>query len=139
MSFRVRRRISDLVGSERWGLSSRFFPCSLLTIDAYIVHHSRAASSPTIPSSVPGVSFAAVWQTSSLTGIFVTSLLTSPKLPGLLSSTRKRLAASYQIVADALTETGLESIPATAGLWLNAKVSKMPSRRTLFRRLERRV
>jgi aspartate/methionine/tyrosine aminotransferase len=48
-------------------------------------------------------------------------LLTSPKLHELIESTRKQLAASYKIVEDILKELDLEYVPATAGLWVNAK------------------
>ena len=39
-----------------------------------------------------------------------------------MSSTLKRLATSYHIVIDALTELSIDYVPATAGLFVNANI-----------------
>jgi DNA-binding transcriptional MocR family regulator len=73
-----------------------------------------------------GVSFASAWQVSSLTAIFASALLTSPSISSLLSSVRAQLAKNHQICHDVLTSAELsgrvEFLPASAGLWANAKV-----------------
>ncbi|KAI9745240.1 MAG: hypothetical protein M1818_001518 [Claussenomyces sp. TS43310] len=94
--------------------ASKGFGCSGIRMGCVISHNKLVRA---------GVAFLTIWQTSSLSTTFLTSLLKSPILPSLLDTSSKRLAASYQIVEDALKELGLEFLPASAGLWVNAKVN----------------
>ncbi|KAJ5808652.1 hypothetical protein N7474_009921 [Penicillium riverlandense] len=74
-----------------------------------------------------GVSYATLWQVSSLTVHFTSYLLNSPSLPNLISSTRKQLAQSYKICVETLSsleaDGRVEILPATAGLWVNVIVN----------------
>jgi DNA-binding transcriptional MocR family regulator len=74
-----------------------------------------------------GVSYATLWQVSSLTAHFTSYLLNSPSLPNLISSTRKQLAQSYKICVETLSslesDGRVEILPATAGLWVNVIVN----------------
>lgn len=71
-----------------------------------------------------GVALASSTQVSSLSSVFVTALLTSPELPRLVALNTKRLAESYQIVAGVLRQWNVEFIPASAGLFVFAKLAK---------------
>ncbi|KAJ5601925.1 hypothetical protein N7510_011459 [Penicillium lagena] len=79
------------------------------------------------PLVISGVSYATLWQVSSLTAHFTSHLLNSPSLPNLISSTRKQLAQSYEICVATLSSPELdgrvEIVPATAGLWVNVIVN----------------
>jgi aspartate/methionine/tyrosine aminotransferase len=69
-----------------------------------------------------GLGLAAYWQTSALTSVFATTLLTSTELPGLLKLNSERLTNSYRYLTEAFTRWGTEFIPANAGLFVYAKL-----------------
>jgi DNA-binding transcriptional MocR family regulator len=61
-----------------------------------------------------------------LAAIFTIALVHSPSLPSLIASVHEKVAKSHQVCHDTLTSPDLsnrvEFVPATAGLWANAKV-----------------
>ena len=71
-----------------------------------------------------GVALTSSTQTSSLTSVYVTALLTSPELPGLVALNARRLADSYQIVVAVLRQWDVDFIPAHAGPFVFAKLAK---------------
>lgn len=62
--------------------------------------------------------------TSSLSAVFVTSLLTSVELPALIALNSKRLSESYRILVEFLQKREIEFIPAHAGLFVFARLAK---------------
>ncbi|KAH8695586.1 pyridoxal phosphate-dependent transferase [Talaromyces proteolyticus] len=73
-----------------------------------------------------GVSFASVWQVSSLAAHFTRSILTSPSTLDLLSSTRSQLAQSFQTCREILSVPELtdriQLLHTSVGFWTNAVV-----------------
>lgn len=63
-------------------------------------------------------------QTSGLSSILTTALLTSPKLPALVAVNSRRLSASYAIVTSTLRQWDVKFIPASAGLFVFARLIK---------------
>lgn len=70
-----------------------------------------------------GIVLASNTQTSSLSAIFVASLLTSPKLPALIALNSKRLGCNYQILVSFLKRHKVSYIPSYAGLFVFAKMA----------------
>lgn len=71
-----------------------------------------------------GVSLTSSLHTSSLSAVFVTSLLTSVQLPALIALNSKRLSESYRILVGFLQKREIEFIPANAGLFVFARLAK---------------
>ena len=66
-------------------------------------------------------------QTSCLSSIFVSALLTSPQLPELLAKNYQRLSEAYVTLTTLLRRHGLRYIPSYAGLYLYAQISPATS------------
>lgn len=71
-----------------------------------------------------GMALLTTTQTSCLSSILTTALLTSPKLPALLAVNSRRMSASYAIVTSILRQWDVEFIPASAGLFVFARLVK---------------
>lgn len=69
-----------------------------------------------------GLALASYPQTSALASTFVSALLSSPKLPDLLSLNSRRLAEGYSTVTNLLKKHHLEYVPSYAGLYVFAKI-----------------
>lgn len=69
-----------------------------------------------------GSAIAANEQTSSLSAIALAGLLGSPDLPRLLALSAARLAEAYTTVTGFLTTHGVEFVPATAGVFVFARL-----------------
>jgi aspartate/methionine/tyrosine aminotransferase len=70
-----------------------------------------------------GLALAANTQISSLSTIFVRSLLSSPKLAGLISQNAEKLAAAYSIMTSFLDSYEIPYVPANAGLYVFTKIA----------------
>ncbi|OTB04088.1 hypothetical protein M426DRAFT_59221 [Hypoxylon sp. CI-4A] len=70
-----------------------------------------------------GLALAANTQTSALSVIFVTSLLTSPDLSSLISLNSRRLSSAYISLTTFFKENRVSYIPCNAGLYVFAKLS----------------
>lgn len=87
-----------------------------------------------------GLSIVCAGKISALTTIFTTALLTSPNLPSLIALNKKQLAVSYATVTSFLDRHKIEYIPASAGVYVFAKLA--PAAKTwddeadMVRRLE---
>ncbi|KAL1604778.1 putative secondary metabolism biosynthetic enzyme [Paraconiothyrium brasiliense] len=75
------------------------------------------------PEMAVGLALAANTQISSLSTIVVKSLLTSPKLPGLITQNAKKLAAAYSTMTSFLDSYAIPYVPANAGLYVFAKIA----------------
>lgn len=69
-----------------------------------------------------GSVIAANEQTSSLSAVALSGLLRSPRLPDLLALNAARLADAYRTVTHFLTAHGVEFVPATAGVFVFARL-----------------
>lgn len=69
-----------------------------------------------------GLALAANTQMSSLTAIFTTALLNSPKLPSLLETNAGRLAEAYDAVVSFFTKHGIKYIPVSHGPFVFARI-----------------
>ncbi|TVY87214.1 putative aminotransferase [Lachnellula willkommii] len=76
------------------------------------------------PLLLAGVSLATYIQCSTLSNTYLTAILKSPALPGLLETNLERLAHNYSILTDALTPLRFDFLPANAGLFVFVKVVK---------------
>jgi aspartate/methionine/tyrosine aminotransferase len=72
---------------------------------------------------VVGLALAANTQISSLSTIFVTSLLTSPGLPSLLQQNKTMLATAYTRMVTFFKTYAIPYRPASAGLYVWAKMA----------------
>ncbi|RYO97032.1 hypothetical protein DL765_011330 [Monosporascus sp. GIB2] len=70
-----------------------------------------------------GLALAANTQISALSTIFVTNLLTSPKLPSLITLNAERLSAAYSALTSFFKANGVPYIPCNAGLYVFAKLA----------------
>ncbi|KAF1998234.1 PLP-dependent transferase [Amniculicola lignicola CBS 123094] len=70
------------------------------------------------------LALAANTQISSLSTIFVTSLLTSPKLPKLIALNSQRLAQAYTTLTGFFKELSIKYVPCNAGLYVFAKLAR---------------
>ncbi|KAI1778792.1 1-aminocyclopropane-1-carboxylate synthase [Hypoxylon cercidicola] len=70
-----------------------------------------------------GLALAANTQTSALSTIFTTSLLTSPKLPSLIALNSRRLSSAYTSLTTFFKENGIPYVPCNAGMYVFAKIS----------------
>jgi hypothetical protein len=70
-----------------------------------------------------GLALASNTQTSTLSSIFVASLLSSPKLPDLLATNSRRLGEAYATITTMLRKHGLRYIPSYAGLYLYVRIA----------------
>ena len=71
-----------------------------------------------------GLTLAANTQTSCLSAITATALLTSPKLNSIIATNSKRLAENYQILRSFLTAYNIRYFPCYAGLYVFAKMAR---------------
>jgi aspartate/methionine/tyrosine aminotransferase len=71
-----------------------------------------------------GLALAANTQISALSTIFVTSLLTSPKLPSLIDLNSNRLSIAYQKLTSLFKNYDIPYIPCNAGLYVFARLAK---------------
>ncbi|KAJ4357162.1 uncharacterized protein N0V89_001737 [Didymosphaeria variabile] len=69
------------------------------------------------------LALAANTQISALSTIFVTNLLTSPKLPSLIALNSQRLSIAYQKLTSFFKENQIPYIPCNAGLYVFAKMA----------------
>jgi DNA-binding transcriptional MocR family regulator len=69
------------------------------------------------------VGLAASLSVSSLSSLITKSLLTSPQLPQLVDSNSRRLGRLYEILTSCLRTHGLEYFPASAGLFVFARLA----------------
>ncbi|TVY20174.1 putative aminotransferase aclI [Lachnellula arida] len=76
------------------------------------------------PLLLAGVSLATYIQCSTLSNTYLTAILQSAALPGLLETNLERLAHNYSILTDALTSLRFDFLPANAGLFVFVKVVK---------------
>ena len=70
-----------------------------------------------------GLALASNTQTSTLSSIFVSALLSSSKIPQLLKLNSERLAAAYGALSDVLKKHNIPYIPCDAGLYVFAKIA----------------
>ena len=70
-----------------------------------------------------GLALASNTTTSTLSSIFVSTLLNSPEVPKLLALNSDRLAQAYLSVTTVLKKHNIFYIPAYAGLYLFAKIA----------------
>ncbi|KAF2795571.1 1-aminocyclopropane-1-carboxylate synthase [Melanomma pulvis-pyrius CBS 109.77] len=70
-----------------------------------------------------GLALAANTQISALSTIFVTSLLTSPKLTSLVALNRERLRAAYTTLTNFLKRYDIPYLPCNAGLYVFARLA----------------
>ncbi|OCL14891.1 PLP-dependent transferase [Glonium stellatum] len=70
-----------------------------------------------------GLALATNTQISSLSTIFVTSLLTSKELPSLIMKNSERLAAAYKSLADFFKKQHIPYYPCNAGLYMFAQLA----------------
>jgi aspartate/methionine/tyrosine aminotransferase len=70
-----------------------------------------------------GLALAANTQISSLSTIFVTQLLSSPRLPTLIAQNAEMLAELYKTMTSFLKEYSIPYVPANAGLYVFAKIA----------------
>lgn len=75
-----------------------------------------------------GVGVAGYWQTSSLSSLAATSLLSSYQLPELIGLNASRLSESYHVLTEGFLRLGVTYIPANAGLFVLTKLA--PQART---------
>ena len=69
-----------------------------------------------------GLALASNTTTSTLSAIFVSTLLTSPKIPSLIALSSERLADAYAAMTSLLKKYSIPYIPSYAGLYLFARV-----------------
>jgi gliotoxin/aspirochlorine biosynthesis aminotransferase len=74
------------------------------------------------PEMQVGLALASNTTTSSLSSIFVSSLLTSPKLPEILKLNSQRLGEAYASLTQLLRKYHVPYIPACQGLYVLAKI-----------------
>ncbi|KAF7872251.1 hypothetical protein EAF04_003175 [Stromatinia cepivora] len=61
---------------------------------------------------------------STLSSLYLKSLLASPSLPLLLETNSERLTASYKLLADSFSKWKIEFLPATEGIFIFAKLAR---------------
>ncbi|KAI0003196.1 pyridoxal phosphate-dependent transferase [Xylariaceae sp. FL0662B] len=94
--------------------ASKLFGLSGLRIGCLI-----SQGNPSIRAAVSLLTYAGV---SSASATMITTILTSPKLPTVLSIIGKRLSRSYSVFAKGFKRLGIEFIPATHGLFIFARI-----------------
>lgn len=72
---------------------------------------------------IVGLGLAANTQVSSLSAIFTTALLSSPKLPSLLDTNAKRLGEAYDTVVSFFRKHGVEYMPVSHGPFVFARIA----------------
>lgn len=75
------------------------------------------------PEMAVGLALASNTTTSTLSSIFVATLLTSPEVPKLLTLNSERLAEAYRSLTTILRKHNILYVPACAGLYLYAKIA----------------
>lgn len=70
-----------------------------------------------------GLALASNTTTSTLSSIFVSQLLNSPRIPELLRLNAERLSDAYTGLTNVLKKHGIRYIPACQGLYLFAKIT----------------
>ncbi|KAF7128641.1 hypothetical protein CNMCM5793_003492 [Aspergillus hiratsukae] len=96
-----------------WSLS-KDFGCSGLRMGCIV--------SQANPTLLLGLRLPMSSQVSSLTALCTTSLLTSAKLPQLIQFNSERLLDCYRLLTDFLDSRRIEYVPATAGLFVFARL-----------------
>ncbi|ESZ91287.1 aminotransferase GliI [Sclerotinia borealis F-4128] len=61
---------------------------------------------------------------STLSSLYLKSILSYPDLPLLLKTNSERLTASYKLLADSFSKWGIEYLPATEGIFIFAKLAR---------------
>lgn len=70
-----------------------------------------------------GLALASNTTTSSLSAIFLTTLLTSDKLPNLIDLNSQRLGDAYASLTEVLRQHQIQYLPANAGVYLFARIA----------------
>ncbi|RHZ46029.1 pyridoxal phosphate-dependent aminotransferase [Aspergillus thermomutatus] len=99
-----------------WSLS-KDFGCSGLRMGCIV--------SQANPTLLLGLCLPMSAQVSSLTALCTASLLTSPELPRLIQLNSERLLDCYRLLTDFLDSRRIEYVPATAGLFVFARLLPM--------------
>lgn len=76
------------------------------------------------PQLLAGVSLLTAHHTNNIASLYLSSLLTWTQLSTLLALNSERLTASYRLLADTLTQLGVEFITPTDGIFIFAKLAK---------------
>ncbi|KAL3459739.1 pyridoxal phosphate-dependent transferase [Aspergillus heterothallicus] len=108
-----------------WSLS-KDFGCSGLRLGCVV--------SQANPDLILALQLPSSTEVSALTSLCATALLTSPTLPNLVTVNRKRLDDSYKAMATILQTHKVQYIPATAGLFVFARLrpNASPDEETKF-------
>ncbi|KAJ0418006.1 PLP-dependent transferase [Aspergillus carlsbadensis] len=96
-----------------WSLS-KDFGCSGLRLGCVV--------SQANPELILALRLPTSTEVSALTTLCATALLTSPTLPSLVQSNKKRLAESYRAMTSVLEGHDIQYVPATAGLFVFARL-----------------